>query len=98
MPRPPAECGTDSGYYRHLRTTNTPACDPCLAAHADATARTKATTLPKKIPCISCGSPTSKGRCVSCAAKERERNRPTPADDIAFHGQWRNVRGIWRAA
>lgn len=31
-----ATCGTDSGYYRHRRM-NTPACDPCRAAHAAAT-------------------------------------------------------------
>lgn len=28
-----ATCGTDGGYYRHLRTTNTPACEDCKAAH-----------------------------------------------------------------
>lgn len=33
--RAPAPCGTDSGYYRHLRTTKTPPCDECLAAHRE---------------------------------------------------------------
>lgn len=31
-----AKCGTDSGYYRHLRRTGTPACGPCKAAHSRA--------------------------------------------------------------
>lgn len=31
-----AECGTDSGYYRHNRTIGEPACDPCKAAHTKA--------------------------------------------------------------
>ncbi len=39
MPRPRqrvsvAACGTDAGYYRHLRYTFTPACDACREAHA----------------------------------------------------------------
>lgn len=29
-----AECGTDGGYYRHLRTTHTRPCAACRAAHA----------------------------------------------------------------
>lgn len=29
-----APCGTDSGYYRHLRKAKEPACPACLAAHA----------------------------------------------------------------
>jgi hypothetical protein len=29
----PAVCGTDSGYYRHLRTLLEPACPDCLEAH-----------------------------------------------------------------
>lgn len=39
-PRPPrkpvnaAMCGTDGGYYRHVRTLGEPACVACLAAHA----------------------------------------------------------------
>jgi hypothetical protein len=33
MSRPPARCGTDSGYYRHRRHGE-PACTACLAAHA----------------------------------------------------------------
>ena len=28
-----AECGTDGGYYRHIRTTKTPPCDACKLAH-----------------------------------------------------------------
>lgn len=32
-----APCGTDSGYYRHLRRTKQPACPACLAAHAAVT-------------------------------------------------------------
>jgi len=34
-----APCGTDSGYYRHLRREKRPACPACLAAHASATRR-----------------------------------------------------------
>lgn len=36
---PVAECGTDSGYYRHRRTLGEDACDECKHAH------TKAETL-----------------------------------------------------
>ena len=35
---PIAECGTDSGYYRHLRTLGEPACEDCRAAHNTASA------------------------------------------------------------
>lgn len=28
-----AECGTDSGYYRHRKTLKEPACDACKLAH-----------------------------------------------------------------
>lgn len=31
--RPPAECGTEGGYYRHLRITKTPTCADCRLAH-----------------------------------------------------------------
>lgn len=34
MAQAPAKCGTDSGYYRHLRTTKTEPCGPCKAAHS----------------------------------------------------------------
>jgi WhiB family redox-sensing transcriptional regulator len=30
-----AECGTDSGYYRHIRFLDQPACDKCIQAHRD---------------------------------------------------------------
>lgn len=33
VPRRPAACGTDSGYFRHRRSDEE-ACDPCKAAHA----------------------------------------------------------------
>jgi len=33
--RQPAKCGTDGGYYRHRRITNTEPCDACKRAHAD---------------------------------------------------------------
>jgi hypothetical protein len=31
--RPLAVCGTDTGYYRHRRTLQEPACDACKLAH-----------------------------------------------------------------
>lgn len=31
--RPPAKCGTEGGYYRHLRITKTPTCEACRLAH-----------------------------------------------------------------
>ena len=34
--RQPAKCGTDGGYYRHLRKTKTPPCAWCKRAHATA--------------------------------------------------------------
>lgn len=33
-----AQCGTDGGYYRHLRRTKTTPCKPCRRAHAHAQA------------------------------------------------------------
>lgn len=43
MQKPPrrpsvAACGTDAGYYRHIRQTRTEPCRPCLEAHAAASA------------------------------------------------------------
>jgi hypothetical protein len=35
-PKRHAECGTDSGYHRHLKIRNEDACGPCLRAHAAA--------------------------------------------------------------
>ncbi len=41
-PRPDAaKCGTDSGYYRHKRTTHTEPCNPCRQAHNAAKRRWK---------------------------------------------------------
>jgi hypothetical protein len=34
--RAAAVCGTDGGYYRHVRTTRTAPCDACLFAHREA--------------------------------------------------------------
>lgn len=31
--RPIALCGTEGGYYRHIRTIGEPACDTCKKAH-----------------------------------------------------------------
>jgi hypothetical protein len=31
-----ARCGTDSGYYRHLRRTKTKPCAACKSAHSQA--------------------------------------------------------------
>lgn len=36
------DCGTDGGYYRHLRTLKEPACQGCLAAHRQAERKRKA--------------------------------------------------------
>lgn len=38
-----AKCGTDAGYYRHLRTLREPACQMCREAHAAYTRLRKAT-------------------------------------------------------
>jgi WhiB family redox-sensing transcriptional regulator len=35
--RTPARCGTDAGYYRHLRRTMTEPCEACRKAHCEAT-------------------------------------------------------------
>lgn len=43
--RQPAQCGTDSGYYRHLRVTNTPPCAECKKAHSAATTKRGQTKL-----------------------------------------------------
>ena len=34
-----AQCGTDSGYYHHLRQTMTEPCDACRFAHSQSVAR-----------------------------------------------------------
>ena len=35
--RPPAVCGTDTGYYRHVRQLHESACIACLSAHSAST-------------------------------------------------------------
>lgn len=97
-----ARCGTDGGYYRHLRKTHTPPCEPCKAAHAAANrsypsyARqvAKPWTRKPKTPCVDCGKPSTADRCVSCAGRlraARERD-----EDLAFHGSWVRVGHIWK--
>lgn len=50
MPTRPAKCGTDSGYYRHVRTLKEPACDACLTAHAAAALERKHRPAPDVRP------------------------------------------------
>jgi hypothetical protein len=49
MPRT-AQCGTDSGYYRHRRKLNEEPCDACKAAHAARWRENKQDPLPQ-CPC-----------------------------------------------
>ena len=46
MARPPAPCGTDAAYRRHLRRSEKP-CTPCLDAHRAETARYRKASAPK---------------------------------------------------
>lgn len=49
--RPPvALCGTDAGYYRHLRRTRTEPCVPCREAHAAAARARKGHPSPASHP------------------------------------------------
>lgn len=44
-----AACGTDAGYYRHLRYSHTPACAECLQAHSAASSRRTAKRRAKAV-------------------------------------------------
>jgi hypothetical protein len=50
MTRTIAACGTDGGYYRHRRITNTEPCEACKRAHAD-WKRQRANTPFGRCPC-----------------------------------------------
>ena len=112
MPKPPARCGTDSGYYRHKRTTHTDPCPPCLAAHSEAQSarqRRRRVVTPRKpakrstVPCR-CGAPSETGRCRPCWNEDRDeqtrRQRAERAEraaaELAYEGEWVPVRGILR--
>lgn len=56
--RPTARCGTDSGYYRHLRTLHNTPCQACTDAHTTA-ARRRTGAQPR--PRVVCG--TDAGYC-----------------------------------
>lgn len=50
MSKRPAKCGTDGGYYRHLRITKTEPCEACRQAHAQRKRQLQAKPL-GKCPC-----------------------------------------------
>lgn len=43
-----ARCGTDSGYYRHIRRLREPACDACLTAHRTAESARRRRAIERK--------------------------------------------------
>lgn len=74
MPRPVAKCGTDAGYYRHLRRTKTEPCEACKRAHADRWLEKKKDPFGR----CPCGTPlrTRNTYCSRCRRKhEREAAR-----------------------
>lgn len=64
MPPQPAKCGTDGGYYRHLRRTKTDPCDDCKHAHAVAGRANKENPYGR----CACGTQlrTRRGACSRC--------------------------------
>lgn len=81
MTRPIAQCGTDGGYYRHLRITKTDACGPCKRAHAD-WKRQRSSTPFGRCPCGT-ALRTDNEYCSRCRRKlERaEAKRQEEVDD-----------------
>lgn len=71
----PAECGTDSGYHRHLKVTRTEVCGPCRDAHNAAESARRA----RRVPCGQCGAPMPSRRrdelCAGCAQVARQEAR-----------------------
>lgn len=106
--RPPAECGTDGGYYRHRRQLNEPACDPCKAAHSayerfNRDNRGKRIRTPKpregRLPCRVCGTEgTWSGRCRPCGQKARRKPRELTVVAPETPIVWVRDGLIWRAA
>ena len=75
MTRPIAQCGTDAGYYRHLRITKTDACAACKQAHTKRWLERKKKPLGK----CPCGTPlrTEHEHCSRCRRKlERAEAKP----------------------
>jgi hypothetical protein len=100
-----AQCGTDSGYYRHKRITHTPVCDDCQAAHRAYEAARKAkrregkparprTGQYKRTACIDCGK--------SCRAKDSicwpcQQVRAAAEEEEDIHPTWIRRGLIWVA-
>lgn len=82
MPRPPAKCGTDSGYTKHLRNKQEP-CAECREAHAEENRRREGHK--KRRPAL-CGTDSgyyrhrrrSEDACTDCKAAHAAAVPPAP--------------------
>lgn len=79
-----AQCGTDSGYYRHRRHTHTEPCDPCKEAHRVAQRRYKrGSRAPEPVRC-ECGRKiraAGETTCSPCRRAKGIRRRSTIHDE-----------------
>lgn len=96
MPRPPAKCGTDSGYTKHLRNKQEP-CGECREAHAEENRRReghKKRRHPNAKVCA-CGHAirTVHDRCSRC---RRSDNRELPPERYQSREPvaWKQRKGI----
>ena len=105
--------GTDSGYYKHLRTHTAFPEDlggepcGCRAAHSKAVSRQNAARRERGAPPRVRRSPPKKD-CPLCGTPIQLRSsacqscaakRAHPPEDLAFHGTWlKDGHGVWRAA
>lgn len=86
-----AECGTDGGYYRHLRITKTEPCAPCKKAHTERWLELKK----KPRGTCPCGTKlrTDHEHCSRCRrtldrAAKRAEKEPVEADEKPMPSRW----------
>lgn len=88
-----AECGTDSGYYRHIRTLKQPPCEPCAEAHR-AKSRNRDRTSSRKCQCGRWFRTERYDKCLECRGPEAQPKALDPAEIVwekDRHGIWRHV-------
>ncbi len=89
-----AECGTDSGYYRHTRTLGEKACEACFTAHQEANRKRDRSKRARKKRC-KCGrriQSVNYSVCRSCRADAKR------AGMVAADITWvKTSTGVWRA-
>lgn len=91
MPRPPAKCGTDSGYYRHMRTLKEPPCDACAEAHR-VKHRDRERPSSRKCQCGRWFRTEKYDKCQYCRPPNAQPKGLDPAEIVWERGR----HGIWR--